>query len=182
MIVVVIGATPRLPFVYTQLRTDQTSVLSHLTSLSLAWDVLLGCGPVGICAITAALEWVSPGNLYAIDSFVHLSLLLSLSLLCVFLRSLPRPGTSPAERLFFLSLCMVSFLLSADSVPERLLQASHLGAISIPLAASGPESALEIIKKRTDGRGCDAVLEIVGCAFVCLPPCRSLNRLGKDQD
>ena len=30
--------------------------------------VVIGCGPVGICAITSAAEWVPKGNLYAIDS------------------------------------------------------------------------------------------------------------------
>lgn len=33
--------------------------------------VVVGCGPVGICAITSASTWVKPGNLYAVDSYVQ---------------------------------------------------------------------------------------------------------------
>ena len=45
---------------------------------------------------------------------------------------------------------------------ERLDQARRHGAIPIDLNAIGAESALEIIKSRTDGRGADAILEVVG--------------------
>jgi threonine dehydrogenase-like Zn-dependent dehydrogenase len=50
------------------------------------------------------------------------------------------------------------------SVQERLDQAERHGAIPINLNAKGAESALEILQARTEGRGADAVLEVVGWA------------------
>lgn len=37
--------------------------------------VVVGCGPVGICAITSASTWVKPGNLYAVDRCIPSSFL-----------------------------------------------------------------------------------------------------------
>lgn len=71
--------------------------------------VVIGCGPVGICAIATALTLVK--EVYAIDS-----------------------------------------------VPDRLAEAAKMGAI--PLALD--EDPVEKIKAATNGRGTDAVMEVVG--------------------
>ncbi|KAL7413754.1 chaperonin 10-like protein [Mrakia frigida] len=101
--------------------TGHHASMNALTAFPTAEDrasaivVVIGCGPVGICAITSSAEWVSKGNLFAIDG-----------------------------------------------VQERLDQAARHGAIPINLNNVGAQSALEIIKGRTEGRGADAILEIVG--------------------
>ncbi|GAA94963.1 hypothetical protein E5Q_01618 [Mixia osmundae IAM 14324] len=77
-----------------------------------ATAVVIGCGPVGLCAITAATQ-------------------------------------------------NFKTVFAIDSVPDRLDLAKQHGAIPIDLNAKSP-SAVEIIQKRTDGRGPDAVLELVG--------------------
>lgn len=79
--------------------TDATSTVA----------VVIGCGPVGICAIVSALTMVR--KVYAID-----------------------PNAA------------------------RLEEAQKLGAIPI----SAGENAVEVIKKATDGRGADVVMEVVG--------------------
>lgn len=71
--------------------------------------VVIGCGPVGICAIASALTMVK--TVYAID-----------------------PNC------------------------ERLAEAEKLGAKPIPAGVD----AVNIIKKATNGRGADVVMEIVG--------------------
>lgn len=73
-------------------------------------SVVVGCGPVGLCAIACAITMVD--TVYAIDS-----------------------------------------------VPERLEQAAALGAIPIHLTEQDPVAE---IKKVTDGRGADVVMEVVG--------------------
>jgi len=64
--------------------------------------------------------------------------------------------TSEADQRYFL------FLICPFSVQERLDQAARHGAIPINLNNIGAQSPLEIIKGRTEGRGADAILEIVG--------------------
>jgi threonine dehydrogenase-like Zn-dependent dehydrogenase len=88
--------------------------------------VVVGCGPVGICAITSASMWVRPGNLYAVDS-----------------------------------------------VQERLDQAGRHGAIPLHLDGQGDESPQAVIRARTNGRGADAVLEVVG--YVSTPASKHLG-------
>lgn len=73
-------------------------------------SVVVGCGPVGICAIASAITMVD--TVYAIDS-----------------------------------------------VPERLEQAKALGAIPIHLTEQDPVAE---IKRVTNGRGADVVMEVVG--------------------
>jgi len=70
---------------------------------------VLGCGPVGLCAITAA--------------------------------------TQRFERVF-----------AVDSVPDRLVEARKHGAHTINLN----EEPLKVLQSFTEGRGADAVLELVG--------------------
>jgi threonine dehydrogenase-like Zn-dependent dehydrogenase len=50
-------------------------------------------------------------------------------------------------------------VLAVDSVPERLALARGFGAEVLDLSASDP---LEAVRERTEGRGADAVLEVVG--------------------
>lgn len=73
-------------------------------------SVVVGCGPVGLCAIACAVTMVD--TVYAIDS-----------------------------------------------VPERLQEAAALGAIPIHLTEQDPVAE---IKKVTEGRGADVVMEVVG--------------------
>lgn len=54
------------------------------------------------------------------------------------------------------------FVRKRCSVQERLDQAQRHGAIPIHLSSTGVDSALNILRSRTDGRGADAVLEVVG--------------------
>ncbi len=50
-------------------------------------------------------------------------------------------------------------IFAIDSVPERLTMAQKLGATTINATH---QNALDIIKEETDGRGADAVMEVVG--------------------
>jgi threonine dehydrogenase-like Zn-dependent dehydrogenase len=73
--------------------------------------VVVGCGPVALCAIVSAMEY-KPAKLFAVDS-----------------------------------------------VPDRLKRAEALGAI--PLNFKTDDVKAEVLKV-TDGRGADAVIEVVG--------------------
>lgn len=75
--------------------------------------VVIGCGPVGICAIIAALEY--------------------------------KP----------------KYLFAVDSVESRLEQARKLGAEPLNFAKD-KEGMFERVKAVTEGRGADAVIEVVG--------------------
>jgi threonine dehydrogenase-like Zn-dependent dehydrogenase len=99
--------------------------------------VCLGCGPVGICAITTAL---SKG---------------------------------------------IKTVLAVDSVEDRLAEAAQLGAIPLNLSK---HNIPEEVMSRTQGRGADAVIEVVGnpaalkSAFELLRPCGILSSVGFHQD
>ncbi|KAL2156230.1 hypothetical protein VTH82DRAFT_975 [Thermothelomyces myriococcoides] len=76
---------------------------------------VVGCGPVGLCAVVAALER-RPRRLFAIDG-----------------------------------------------VPERLERARALGAEPLDFRGEGGvEAVLRAVREATDGRGADAVIEVVG--------------------
>lgn len=75
--------------------------------------VVIGCGPVGLCAIVAALEY-KPRKLFAVDN-----------------------------------------------VPSRLELAKGLGAEPLDFSA-GTEEMVRRVKEATEGRGADAVIEVVG--------------------
>lgn len=75
--------------------------------------VVVGCGPVGVCAIIAALEY-KPKHLFAVDS-----------------------------------------------IESRLEQARKLGAEPLNFATD-KEGMFERVRAVTDGRGADAVIEVVG--------------------
>lgn len=74
---------------------------------------MIGCGPVGICAIIAALEY--------------------------------KP----------------KYLFAVDSVESRLEEARKLGAEPLNFAKD-KEGMFERVKSVTEGRGADAVIEVVG--------------------
>lgn len=99
--------------------------------------VCIGCGPVGLCAITAA-RWKGVKTIYAIDS-----------------------------------------------VEDRLQDAARMGALPLEL---GKDNIKATILKATDGRGADAVLEVVGntaalkSAYDLLRPCGVLSSIGFHQD
>ncbi|KAM0460423.1 hypothetical protein ACHAPV_004690 [Trichoderma viride] len=99
--------------------------------------VCLGCGPVGICAITTAL---SKG---------------------------------------------IKTVLAVDSVEDRLSEAAQVGAIPLNLSK---HNILDEVMSRTQGRGADAVIEVVGnpaalkSAFELLRPCGILSSVGFHQD
>jgi len=99
--------------------------------------VVVGCGPVGLMTITAAL---------------HLG----------------------AEELF-----------AVDAVPERLEMAEKLGAIPLNYEA---DPVAEIVRDATDGRGADAVMEVVGArsatltAIATLRPGGVLSSIGVHTD
>lgn len=99
--------------------------------------VCLGCGPVGICAITTAL---SKG---------------------------------------------IKTVLAVDSVEDRLSEAAQVGAIPLNLSR---HNILDEVMSRTQGRGADAVIEVVGnpaalkSAFELLRPCGILSSVGFHQD
>ena len=77
--------------------------------------VVVGCGPVGLCAIVSALEY-KPKHLFAVDS-----------------------------------------------VPSRLELAQRLGAEPLNFVGEGgKERMLERVRAVTEGRGADAVIEVVG--------------------
>lgn len=99
--------------------------------------VILGCGPVGICAtLTAKSEGVR--TVYVVDS-----------------------------------------------VDDRLEQAKKMGGIPLKL---GKDDIQATILAATDGRGADAVIEVVGnkaamrSAFDLLRPCGVLSSIGFHQD
>lgn len=75
--------------------------------------VILGCGPVGLCALVNALDY-QPKHLFAVDS-----------------------------------------------VPSRLEQARKLGAEPLNFMTD-KEGMMARIKEASDGRGADAVIEVVG--------------------
>ena len=76
--------------------------------------VIVGCGPVGICAIACTLYFTrGKGKVFAIDS-----------------------------------------------VPERLAEAQKLGAIPLQLN----DNPIDAVKKASNGRGADIVMEVVGHA------------------
>ena len=98
--------------------------------------VILGCGPVGICALlTARTKGV--GSIYVVDS-----------------------------------------------VDERLAEAEKMGGIPLKL---GRDDIPKIIKEATDGRGADAVIEVVGnkaalrSAFDLVRTCGVLSSIGFHQ-
>lgn len=76
--------------------------------------VVVGCGPVGLCAIVAALSY-KPKHLFAIDS-----------------------------------------------VDARLAVAAGLGAETLNFATLGMDAVVARVKAVSDGRGADAVVEVVG--------------------
>lgn len=94
-------------------------------------NVVIGCGPVGLCAIVAAKSMAQ--TVYAIDS-----------------------------------------------VPDRLKEAEHLGAIPLHLN----DDPIAVIKKATNGRGADNVMEIVGLspalrlAFEIVRPWGKISSVG----
>jgi NADPH:quinone reductase-like Zn-dependent oxidoreductase len=114
--------------------TNGDTALSPLES---AVVVCLGCGPVGICAITTAL---SKG---------------------------------------------IKTVLAVDSVEDRLAEAAQVGAIPLNLSRHNIQDE---VLSRTQGRGADAVIEVVGSpaalksAFELLRPCGILSSVGFHQD
>ncbi|KAK4123493.1 GroES-like protein [Parathielavia appendiculata] len=97
--------------------------------------VVIGCGPVGLCAIVSALEY-RPRHLFAVDS-----------------------------------------------VPSRLELARQLGAEPLNFA-EGKEKMTQRVKDVTEGRGADAVIEVVGLspalrtAFDLLRPFGVISSIG----
>ncbi|KAK4189571.1 hypothetical protein QBC35DRAFT_513986 [Podospora australis] len=97
--------------------------------------VVVGCGPVGLCAIVSALEY-KPKHLFAVDS-----------------------------------------------VPSRLALAEKLGAEPLNFA-DGKEKMLQRVHEVTEGRGADAVIEVVGLspalrtAYVLLRPFGFISSIG----
>ncbi|KAL6899995.1 GroES-like protein [Trichoderma evansii] len=110
---------------------------TSVDSLGSSVVVCLGCGPVGICAITTAL---SKG---------------------------------------------IKTVLAVDSVDDRLAEAAQVGAIPLNLSR---HNILEEVMSRTQRRGADAVIEVVGnpaalkSAFELLRPCGILSSVGFHQD
>lgn len=97
--------------------------------------VVVGCGPVGLCAIVSALEY-RPRHLFAVDS-----------------------------------------------VPSRLELARQLGAEPLNFL-DGKEAMSRRVKEVTEGRGADAVIEVVGLspalrtAFDLLRPFGVISSIG----
>ncbi|KAL2135431.1 hypothetical protein VTI74DRAFT_8533 [Chaetomium olivicolor] len=97
--------------------------------------VVVGCGPVGLCAIVSALEY-KPRHLFAVDS-----------------------------------------------VPSRLELAKALGAEPLNFL-DGKEAMLQRVRDVTEGRGADAVIEVVGLspalrtAFDLLRPFGAISSIG----
>jgi threonine dehydrogenase-like Zn-dependent dehydrogenase len=97
--------------------------------------VVVGCGPVGLCAIVSALEH-KPKHLFAVDS-----------------------------------------------VESRLELAKSLGAEPLNFATD-PENMERRVKEATEGRGADAVIEVVGLspalrtAFDLLRPFGVISSIG----
>jgi threonine dehydrogenase-like Zn-dependent dehydrogenase len=71
-----------------------------------------------------------------------------------------------------------------DSVDDRLEQAANMGGIPLKL---GQDDIAETINNATDGRGADAIIEVVGSksalrsAFDMLRPCGILSSIGFHQ-
>ncbi|KAL7918467.1 GroES-like protein [Trichoderma austrokoningii] len=118
-------------------KNDTTSGDAHFDPLGSSVVVCIGCGPVGICAITTAL---SKG---------------------------------------------IKTVLAVDSVEDRLAEAAQVGAIPLNLSR---HNILDEVMSRTQGRGADAVIEVVGnpaalkSAFELLRPCGILSSVGFHQD
>ena len=97
--------------------------------------VVIGCGPVGLCAIVSALEY--------------------------------KP----------------KYLFAVDGVPSRLELAKKLGAVPLNFN-DGKEEMIKRVKEVTDGRGADAVIEVVGLspalrtAFDLLRPFGVISSIG----
>ncbi|KAH6849803.1 dehydrogenase-like protein [Chaetomium sp. MPI-CAGE-AT-0009] len=103
--------------------------------------VVVGCGPVGLCAIVSALEY-APRKVFAVDS-----------------------------------------------VPARLEVARGLGAEPLNFAGEGGKEAMvERVKAVTEGRGADAVIEVVGLspalrtAFDLIRPFGVISSIGVHSD
>lgn len=88
-------------------------LLAGAVDPSEATIVVVGCGPVGLCAIVSALEY-KPKHIFAVDS-----------------------------------------------VDSRLELARGLGAVPLNFL-EGKDAMLEKVRAVTDGRGADAVIEVVG--------------------
>lgn len=79
----------------------------------------------------------------------------------------------------------IQTVLAVDSVEDRLEEAAQLGAIPLNLSK---HDILEQVMSRTQGRGADAVIEVVGnpsalkSAFEILRPCGILSSVGFHQD
>ncbi|KAH8700744.1 chaperonin 10-like protein [Talaromyces proteolyticus] len=127
------GASRAIEGLCNQLESPLTSKSKLLFDQTI---VVLGCGPVGICAIATIL---SKG---------------------------------------------VRRIYAVDSVEDRLKEAEQLGATSLKL---GQDDIEETIMAVTDGRGADAVVEVVGnqdalrSAFNLLRPCGILSSVGFHQ-
>ncbi|KAF8470595.1 chaperonin 10-like protein [Kalaharituber pfeilii] len=95
-----------------------SNAFQHIPSLlhPTATIALIGCGPVGLCALISALSF-RPKKIFAIDC-----------------------------------------------VPSRLSIARSLGAEPLNFAALTPEALRAHVLEATDGRGVDAVMEVVGNA------------------
>lgn len=110
-------------------------LLAPQQAASEATVVVIGCGPVGLCAIVSAMEY-RPRHLFAVDS-----------------------------------------------VPSRLELARGLGAEPLNFA-EGKEAMLERVREVTEGRGADAVIEVVGLspalrtAFDLLRPFGVISSIG----
>jgi threonine dehydrogenase-like Zn-dependent dehydrogenase len=110
-------------------------LLAPQQAASDATVVVIGCGPVGLCAIVSAMEY-RPRHLFAVDS-----------------------------------------------VPSRLELARGLGAEPLNFL-DGKEAMLERVRAVTEGRGADAVIEVVGLtpalrtAFDLLRPFGVISSIG----
>ena len=111
------------------------SLLPPAIPASTATAVVVGCGPVGLCAVTTASTY-GPQQLFAVDS-----------------------------------------------VPSRLQLARTMGASPLDLS-SGADKVVQSVRDKTDGRGADVVIELVGLklalrmAFDLLRPGGVLVSLG----
>ena len=115
------------------------NAFQHMTAEQAASStcVVIGCGPVGLCALVNALDY-RPSNIFAVDS-----------------------------------------------ISSRLALAENLGATPLNFNdAEGTEGVIKRVKAITDGRGADAVIEVVGMsnalrlAFDALRPWGTLSSIG----
>lgn len=110
--------------------------LLHPQPAGEATVVVVGCGPVGLCAVISALEY-RPRHLFAVDG-----------------------------------------------VESRLALAEKLGAEPLNFAVLGKEGMLKRVGEVTQGRGADAVIEVVGLspalrtAFDLLRPFGVISSIG----